>query len=627
MPHAILRALRHRSTPTLLPSTLNSQAPEQQDSFLIIPSIFITVPDEEGAHHWCALAGTATSLNASDSPSFDVPLPDFAALEETIDRLKRAGEAPTFRRPGKGDEVVLPKKKYGNQNAHHKNHQVHQHQRIVHSHSNNGAGPEVSTKRPRPKRPQTSPITRQELARVEIGAPSREYTTGREEALEAGASGRFTPAKVFRSLSKGKKQKRRPPPVFTSTSYESVVPQPFSAPAQYGSLPRAPPLASGSKKRNSLGWLFPSKRASVPVMHRSVEVLRMVAEQQDIAAQQPWTSEDNDATIEYDMPVCLEDSPLSPAETHESDFDKPLPPIPDTLVETFPQEVSVPMADSSNDATSSEASAAEMQINDSVQVQVVMAMNDAFKDVDFCLTQPRTPPANETTTNVAGNASTTPSTIVEKEKKVKRKFSLKRLRERFLSGPTFTAQDVPPLPDIPPAILVLPSIGPIDPPFTPPSLPIDPPFTPPSLPIDPPFTPPSLPVFVLSPQPPAVSVSRSEERMANAETIETTRTDSPSPPPLDEESNVSTSSEDSSGSSAAIPNTPSSPDSTPPDTPHSIRVGPVFRLLQGNEAQESKPPVEDEITTIDTGITRSAGMRRQLDSLRFNETHIGAVVV
>jgi hypothetical protein len=330
------------------------------------------------------------------------------------------------------------------------------------------------------------------------------------------------------------------------------------------------------------------------------------------------------------MPACFEEQhfdelPPSPA---ESDFDKPLPPIPIILANTLPQEDLT--AECSNDATSSETSAAEMQINDSVQVQVVMAINDAFRDVEFPLTQPRTPPADETVSNIPSNAPTMPSTTVEKEKKVKRKFSLKRLRERFLSGPTPTAaEDIPRVPDLP---SVLPSIGPIDPPFTPPSLPVDPPFTPPSLPIDPPFTPPPLPVFVLSPPPPAVPVARSEEHIANAKIIETTRADSPSPPPLDEDSNVSTSSE---GSSIAVSHTPFSPHSSPPDTPDSVRVDPVFGILQENDAQEFKPEkkvplvpeVDVEIALVDTGITRSAGMRRQLDSLRFNETHTGAIMV
>jgi hypothetical protein len=624
MPHAILRALRHRSTPTLLPSTSNLQGPELQDGFLVVPSIFITVPDEEGSHHWCAFAGTAVPLNASSSPSFDVPLPDFAAIEETIDRLKRAGETPTFRRPGKTDDVVLPKKKHGHQN----------HQHAVHSHSNN-AGTGVGTKRPRPKRPQTSPITRQERAQVESKTASHEHAAPNSTTTEPNANGRFIPTKVLRSLSKGKKQKHRPPPVFTSIPYDSVVAQPFSAPMRYGASPRSP-TSPKRQKRNSLGWLFSGKRANVPAMRESVEILDAVAEREHDAAQEAWATQINEYTVEYVMPACFEgdnfhEPPHSPAETHESDFDKPLPPIPVILANTLPQEDLI--AEFSNDATSSETSVAEMQINDSVQVQVVMAINDAFRDVDFPLTQPRTPPAEETTSNIPSNASTMPSTTVEKEKKVKRKFSLKRLRERFLSGPTpAVAEDIPQVPDLPSTILVLPSIGPIDPPFTPPSLPVDPPFTPPSLPIDPPFTPPPIPVFVLSPPPPAVPVSRSEEYIVNAKIIETTRADSPSPPPLDEDSNVSTSSE---GSSMAVSHAPFSPRSTPPDTPDSVHVGPVFGILQENDVQELKPDEKDplvsevnvEIAIVDTGITRSAGMRRQLDSLRFNETHIGAIMV
>ena len=580
MPHAILRALRHRSTPTLLPSTSVSASTTDlpQSHVNPVPSIFITVPDEEGAGHWCLLAGSAAPLyQRPGHQAFDAPLPDFAALEETISQLKRAGETPTFKRPGHKDDVVLPKKKHGHGKgaAHQHQHQhqyQHQHQPQHQQHGHHSAG-----KRPRPKRPQTSPITRRERFQVEdedvdsnqdyFGASVSDVQMIVDAPEPPPASGRFTPTKVLRTLNKSKKS--RPPPVFTSVSYESVVPQPMSAPASASSFD---PMGKGfeqtpKRKRSSLGWLFQKRAVTVPAVLQQEEV---------VLVERLYVVPEIEIT-----PPCEEDDeveePLSPDGTHESDLDKPLPPIPAELANSSSEDVVA--SETMSPATSSEASAAEMQINDSIQVQVGIPFGYEAQagSIDF---------PTSASSDLSSQAAPGPA---DKEKKVKRKFSLKRLRERFMSSPT-PVEEVPPVPPVP----VLPSTmhtflnsGPIDPPFTPPSM--------------------EDAIFPASTVPaPSKRVTSLDESVAEA---------SPARVTLDEDSNVSTSSEDSSAISSSVSSTP---DNSPPETPGADSVGPVFELLQGAKITKT---IETEVTIVEplaSGITRSTGMR-QLDSLRFEE--------
>jgi len=105
--HPILWALRGRSSLSLSdPSRFSfSLAPTGPFNTPSIPSIYVTGPEEEGNVTWCAIDGdTAFSL--------DVPLPDIALLERTIDGLRKATTGATthtsmFRRPSKRDSTVL----------------------------------------------------------------------------------------------------------------------------------------------------------------------------------------------------------------------------------------------------------------------------------------------------------------------------------------------------------------------------------------------------------------------------------------------------------------------------------------------------------------------------------------
>lgn len=585
MPHAILRALRHRSTPTLLPSTSTSASTTElpQSHLNSIPSIFVTVPDEEGSHHWCVLAGTAAPLyQRPGHQAFDAPLPDFAALEETISQLKRAGETPTFKRPGQKDDVVLPKKKHGHGKgaaAHHHHQHQHEHHHQHHQPQHPQHGHHAAGKRPRPKRPQTSPITitRRERFQVEdddisnnqdyFGASPSDVQMIVDTPESPPASGRFTPTKVLRSLSKSKRT--RPPPVFTSVSYESVVAQPMSAPASTSSFD---PTGKGfeqtpKRKRSSLGWLFQKRAATVPAALPQEEV---------VLVERLFVVPEIEITPPYEEEDELEEPP-SPVGTHESDLDKPLPPIPAELANSSSEDVMA--SETMSPSTSSEASAAEMQINDSIQVQVGIPFSYEAQagSIDF---------PTSTSSDLSSQAA--PGQM-DGGKKIKRKFSLKRLRERFLSSPT-PVEEVPPVPPVP----VLPSTmhtflasGPIDPPFTPPSM------------EDATFPASTVPM-------PSKRVTSMDESVAEA---------SPARVTLDEDSNVSTSSEDSSGISSSVSSTP---DNSPPETPGADSVGPVFELLQGSKITKT---IETDVAIVEphaTGITRSTGMR-QLDSLRFEE--------
>ena len=105
--HPILWALRGRSSVSLPdPSRFSlSLAPDGPFNTPIVPSVYITGPEEEGNVTWCAIDGdTAFSL--------DIPLPDIALLERTIDGLRKATTSAAshpsiFRRSSKRDSAVL----------------------------------------------------------------------------------------------------------------------------------------------------------------------------------------------------------------------------------------------------------------------------------------------------------------------------------------------------------------------------------------------------------------------------------------------------------------------------------------------------------------------------------------
>ena len=105
--HPILRALRGRSSASLPdPSRFSfSLAPNGPFNTPIIPSVYIIGPEEEGNVTWCAIDGDAAF-------SLDVPLPDIALLERTIDGLRKATTSAAshtfiFRRASKKDSVAL----------------------------------------------------------------------------------------------------------------------------------------------------------------------------------------------------------------------------------------------------------------------------------------------------------------------------------------------------------------------------------------------------------------------------------------------------------------------------------------------------------------------------------------
>lgn len=103
----ILWQLRGRSSVSLPdPSRFSlSLTPNGPFNTPVIPSVYITAPEEEGNATWCVIDGDT-------SFSLDVPLPDIALLERTIDGLRKAttSAAPhtsMFRRPSKRDSAVL----------------------------------------------------------------------------------------------------------------------------------------------------------------------------------------------------------------------------------------------------------------------------------------------------------------------------------------------------------------------------------------------------------------------------------------------------------------------------------------------------------------------------------------
>lgn len=105
--HPILWALRGRSSVSLPdPSRFSlSLVPNGPFNTPIVPSVYVTGPEEEGNVTWCAIDGDTTF-------SLDIPLPDIALLERTIDGLRKAttnaaSHTSLFRRPSKGDGAVL----------------------------------------------------------------------------------------------------------------------------------------------------------------------------------------------------------------------------------------------------------------------------------------------------------------------------------------------------------------------------------------------------------------------------------------------------------------------------------------------------------------------------------------
>lgn len=99
--------LRGRSSISLTdPSRFSlSLTPNGPFNTPIIPSVYITAPEEEGNATWCVIDGDT-------SFSLDVPLPDIALLERTIDGLRKATTSTAhhtsmFRRPSKRDSAVL----------------------------------------------------------------------------------------------------------------------------------------------------------------------------------------------------------------------------------------------------------------------------------------------------------------------------------------------------------------------------------------------------------------------------------------------------------------------------------------------------------------------------------------
>ncbi|KAG8753146.1 hypothetical protein FRC14_006370 [Serendipita sp. 396] len=201
-----------------------------------------------------------------------------------------------------------------------------------------------------------------------------------------------------------------------------------------------------------------------------------------------------------------------------------------------------------------------------------------------------------------------------KERKPKRKFSLKRLREKFLSSPSTPA---PPVPSLPTTVdtTKIPLV---------PILVITAPVMPPSNTYEPVS---SFPFGETT-----GDVQDAEDQSVSPRvTMESVASIQINHASLDEDSNGSTSSEDSG--SSAIASTVSTPDSTPPDTPDSATSeGAIFAAQQKQigVAPSSAMPGLDAIAKskeVLAGIPRSHGMRMKLDSLHFEElqTQVGNV--
>ena len=161
----ILRALRGRSGVSLPdPSRFSfSLPPNGPFNTPIIPTVYITSPEEEGNVTWCAVDGDAAL-------SLDVPLPDIALLERTIDGLRKAttnasSHASMFRRHSKRDTVVFPhpvqeEPEDDSTVSHALESHTPRQQRVVFADANGGMPPESLPQRPRsPMRVPSPPPT------------------------------------------------------------------------------------------------------------------------------------------------------------------------------------------------------------------------------------------------------------------------------------------------------------------------------------------------------------------------------------------------------------------------------------------------------------------------------------
>lgn len=122
--HSLFKSFKNpnRSAPSL--SLINNhqqiERPHTSSTLLaaeFLPTVYINEPEEDGGARWCAFNGNNGSPWSSSSGSLrsrcllDVPIPDIAALEETIARLRNA-DTPTFRRPVSGladSGIPMPK--------------------------------------------------------------------------------------------------------------------------------------------------------------------------------------------------------------------------------------------------------------------------------------------------------------------------------------------------------------------------------------------------------------------------------------------------------------------------------------------------------------------------------------
>ncbi|PVF92380.1 hypothetical protein CPB86DRAFT_819687 [Serendipita vermifera] len=613
MPHSLLRALKYRSTPTL-PSP--SQQRQQQRQYQQekppnptppTPSIFISFPDDEGGGHWCVYAGssyiTTRAILSSLYPSQQVlanaashqdqedgpeepPLPDFAALEDTIQKLRRAGETPTFKRPTRPDEVVLPKKKA----AFGKGISSQQYQ----SQRENGIEDWNAVSRrwaQQQARQDSASNTGRQDGDEDLygGSPIANHSmSDLDRANSNSQSGRSSPAKFIRGITKTKVKdasKKAPRALVlqaTPSAASSSSSRHYGDGTDYSTRPASAsptspeyvaegqwmasqPSATSSdrnirkslKRRSSLGWLFSSnrnRRASLPIGVGAGEETPVMAIVQ-----------------QYNVPETVEERS---AESHESALNKPLPPLPRTSEETI--------------RPSSGSGEVETQ-EPSPIARPESAMSNQPERTG-------TPEQFTTTIQVEKGAPVGGA-------KLKKKFSLKRLREKFMSPSTTNIPPVPPLP----TVVNVNTVSSIDSNPTEMVTSLDE----------------AEPIELVTEMPTSLSAS-------TMDTMVTALTD---PSALnDEDMDRCTASEDSgSGSSATdssnvAESAASTPYSTPPDTPNSAEGEKVFQVQQDLSvvvveqikalvAKEEVISAPVEVLEKDAGLKRSHGMRMNLDAV------------
>jgi hypothetical protein len=515
--------------------------------------------------------GNATS-QPGDGPE-EPPLPDFAALEETIQKLRRAGETPTFKRPTRPDEVVLPKKKaaFGKGISS---------QQFQSQRENGMEDWNAVTRRWTQQARQDSNIDREDGDDDFYGSsPNANHSMSEFDRSTSNAqSGRSSPAKFIRGITKPKAKdasKKAPRPLVLQASSSSssrhygdgtYSTRPSSASPtspEYGAEGQWMASASGSdrtarkplKRRSSLGWLFSSnRRSSLPTGIGAGEAQPVMAIVQ-----------------QHNVPETVEERS---AESHESALNKPLPPLP--------------------------TSAHEETIAGVVQTEeptaIVASESAPFNQFERVQT-----PEQFTTTVQAHRETPTGGA------KLKKKFSLKRLREKFMAP---SSTNIPPVPTLPTSINVNTVLS-IDPMHTDMVT---------SSPTE------GEPIELVTEMPTSLSAS----------TMDTMVTALSDPSVLhDEEMDRSTSSEDSgSGSSATdssnvTESANSTPYSTPPDTPNSAEGEKAFRVQQDMSVavveQISVLVTKETIVSapVDTledkdglaGLKRSHGMRTNLDTM------------